>query len=170
MNEQLTINSKPAVNWGRYLILVALIGGVVGVMMLVLTAVPRPQAIAALGGASICGFKFNDLNGNGVWERPGEPGIADWEIQLLGGGGLTITHTNIDGSYCFDGLADGQYTVMEILRPGWQQTFPDPATGAGHYDIVIDPNDPGYPEYNEINFGNQEGAADAGIHGAKFYD
>ncbi len=170
MNGQLTIKKRPAANWPRYLILAGLIGAVLGVMMLALTAVTRPQVIVAQGGASICGFKFNDLNGNGTWEQPGEPGIADWEIHLLAGGGISITFTNIDGFYCFDGLADGQYTVMEMLRPGWQQTFPDPATGAGHHDIVIDPTDPEYPNYNEINFGNQERAADAGIHGAKFYD
>lgn len=166
MNKQIYVPSKSTYDRLLYLLVTCLVATMMLLVMVALTAVSRPQAIAAQGGASICGFKFNDLNGNGNWERPGEPGVADWEIHLLSGGGISITFTNIDGAYCFDGLADGQYTVMEIPRPGWHQTFPDPATGAGHWDILIE-NGQGV---NEVNFGNQEGVADAGIHGAKFYD
>ena len=45
-------------------------------------------------GTEIHGQKFNDLNGNGR-KDPGEPGINDWEIQVLdSNGNLVATQTD----------------------------------------------------------------------------
>src|SRR6185503_15389963 len=38
--------------------------------------------------AMITGLKFNDLNGNGVRD-PGEPGLANWTIQVTDSNGIT---------------------------------------------------------------------------------
>ncbi|MCL4264470.1 MAG: hypothetical protein KJ069_14695 [Anaerolineae bacterium] len=167
MNEQLRSNHSFPLRWLRAFVLAGVVGGVSMVMVLVLTAVSRPQTIVAQGGAVICGFKFNDLNGNGVWDQPPEPGLPGWTIELLTGGGFSTTVTNVDGFYCFDGLADGQYTVQEVQQPDWQQTFPpmDPSGQPGVHVIVIQ----GGQGRDDVNFGNQE-TGGAGIHGAKFYD
>ena len=78
----------------------------------------------------IHGFKWNDLNGNGVWEQPAEPGIGGWTIYLDANqnGGLDAdeawTTTAADGSYSFIGLPAGEYLISELLLPGWVQTSP----------------------------------------------
>ena len=77
---------------------------------------------------SICGMKFNDLNGNGVRDS-GEPGLLNWVINLTyqtAAGNQTITDTtDANGNYCFENLQPGgTYTVSEVNQTGWQQTFP----------------------------------------------
>ena len=75
--------------------------------------------------AAIYGYKFNDLNDNGVDNS--EPRLAGFTIVLTGTSGLgnvvsatTVTGTN--GQYSFTGLAPGDYTVSERQQPGWTQT------------------------------------------------
>ncbi len=73
---------------------------------------------------SISGFKFNDINGNGIWD-PVEPGLANWTIVLtMPDGSTENTNTNSDGFYMFNNLTPGNYNVSEVLQPGWVQTFP----------------------------------------------
>ncbi len=72
----------------------------------------------------ICGTKFEDLNGNGVWDE-GEPGLDGWEIYLdLNNDGkwdngepkqVTIN----GGEYCFLNQRPGTYIVREVLKDGW---------------------------------------------------
>lgn len=140
MNEQLTVNRKATVNWPRYLLLAALVGSVMGVIFLALTAVSQPQATVAQGGGIICGVKFNDLDGDGVWNQSVEPTMPGWTIQLVVGGGFVTATTDATGHYCFDNLADGDYTVQEVNQPEWTQTFPpdDPAGGPGVHTVQID--------------------------------
>lgn len=169
MNEQLRSNHGFPLRWLRAFVLAGVVGGVILVMVLVLTAVSQPQTTVAEGGGYICGTKFNDLNGNGVWENPPEPGLPNWVIQLNAGtGGFITATTDANGGYCFDGLADGQYTVSEENQPGWQQTFPvDPAGGPGVWDITLQLGQ----GRDGIDFGNSLGGGHGtGIHGAKFYD
>jgi hypothetical protein len=71
---------------------------------------------------SICGIKFNDLNGNGVKDA-GEPGLPNWEIKLFGAA-AQIDTTDSSGNYCFNNLAAGVYTVTETNQANWQQTYP----------------------------------------------
>jgi len=68
---------------------------------------------------SISGYKFNDLNGNGVWDE-GEPTLSDWEICL---NGETCTTTDKNGYYEFTGLIAGTYTISETMQDGWKQTL-----------------------------------------------
>jgi protocatechuate 3,4-dioxygenase beta subunit len=73
---------------------------------------------------SISGFKFNDINGNGTWE-PAEPGLPNWTIVLTMPDGSNITATtNADGFYRFSNLSAGNYSIGEVLQPGWVRTFP----------------------------------------------
>jgi hypothetical protein len=74
----------------------------------------------------ICGYKFYDANANGVWDA-GEPPVAGFKIELYDQSGslLATTFTAADGSYCFDGLDAGTYTVQEVLPLGsWMPTTP----------------------------------------------
>ena len=78
--------------------------------------------------SSICGQKFNDLNGNSVKDS-GETGLSNWIITLktqnAAGWVILKDTTDVNGNYCFNNLSAGTYTVSEINQNGWLQTFPD---------------------------------------------
>ncbi|MBN2294041.1 MAG: hypothetical protein JXM70_16565 [Pirellulales bacterium] len=79
--------------------------------------------------AHISGTKWNDLDGDGQLDT-GEPGLENWKIFLDQNQNGTLdvgekwTLTGADGSYTFQNLAAGVYTVVEVEQDGWQQTFP----------------------------------------------
>ena len=79
--------------------------------------------------ATISGAVFNDLNADGL-KNAGESGQSGWTVYLDADGngqlgtGETSATTAADGSYSFDGLAAGTYTVAEVQQLGWQQTSP----------------------------------------------
>jgi len=80
---------------------------------------------------SISGFKFNDLNANGINE-PTEPIVANWPIYLdLNNNGAPdpnepSTLTNLQGNFTFINLPQGTYLVREVPQPGFRQTTPNP--------------------------------------------
>ncbi|MBD2126175.1 DVUA0089 family protein [Microcoleus sp. ZQ-A2] len=80
-------------------------------------------------GGKIEGIKWNDLNSNGVQDT-GEAGLGGWTIYLDQNKngtldtGETSTTTDANGNYSFTGLAAGNYTVAEVMKPGWLQTSP----------------------------------------------
>ncbi len=64
-------------------------------------------------------FKYNDLNGNGVWNT-GEPPLQNWAITLQG----VTKWTDADGKVTFgysDGvlLMPGSYNINETVQAGW---------------------------------------------------
>src|SRR5690606_6677689 len=67
---------------------------------------------------SICGIKFNDLNGDGLLALDGsEPGLPGWTINLTGPGSPPLTAsatTDGTGAYCFANLSPGMYTLAEV--------------------------------------------------------
>ncbi|MGA3284586.1 MAG: LamG-like jellyroll fold domain-containing protein [Verrucomicrobiota bacterium] len=74
--------------------------------------------------ASICGVKFDDMNGDGV-RQGGEPGLAGWVIQAaVNGAPVASTVTDANGNYCFTNLPNGWVTLTEVQQPGWVQTAP----------------------------------------------
>jgi len=99
--------------------------------------------------SSICGVKFNDVNGNGVQDA-GELGLPDWSIGL-NHPGIPPVRTNKDGSYCFDNLPPGTYIVSEVMQNGWTQTAPS----AGTYSLTLTSNQ----HIDGINFGNKQSSA-----------
>lgn len=80
-------------------------------------------------GGGISGFKWHDLNGDGIWDAD-EPGLPNWTIYIdENNNGLFDTDelwttTDSDGSYQFAGLLPGAYTVAEVMQTDWIQTFP----------------------------------------------
>ncbi|MCK9364848.1 MAG: hypothetical protein M0P74_14775 [Syntrophales bacterium] len=98
---------------------------------------------------SICGIKFNDLDGNGVQNLPGDVGLPNWTISL-GISGIPDVATDAGGKYCFKDVPAGTYTVSEILPSGsgWQQTFP---VNPGTHSVTLAAG----VNITGINFGNQ---------------
>ena len=108
----------------------------------------------------IKGYKFNDSNGDGVWDRVNESGLANWTIRLEGTAedGSTIsliTTTDANGSYRFNDVPRGTYTLSEILKAGWNQTWP-PAPGTYIINITDD-------DVKHKNFGNRRFHYDGNI-------
>jgi len=76
------------------------------------------------GAFLISGMKFNDLNNDSAKDA-NETGLPGWRIELLlDGKVIDATKTAQDGSYSFDHLAPGSYTVREVPQAGWIQTCP----------------------------------------------
>ncbi len=141
----------------------------------------NPNAVVR---GEISGFKFNDLDGDGVKDA-GEPGLADWAIQLYKddgdgvfepgpGGDMLQTELTSDGTddvngdgvadpigyYEFSPLTRGTYFVLEVQQAGWSQTLPT----SNLYTITITQTT---PVFENKNFGNRQLGA---ISGKKFND
>ncbi len=82
------------------------------------------------------GVKFNDLDGDGAAREGGEPGVADWPINLfkLVNGNFMLqeppspVNTDGNGAYSFPNLGPGTYRVCEGVVAGWVQTYPNAGT------------------------------------------
>ncbi|MFX1354703.1 MAG: SdrD B-like domain-containing protein, partial [Promethearchaeota archaeon] len=119
--------------------------------------------------ATKAGYKFEDINANGVLDA-GEPGLEGWEIHLDGtdgmGNAVNLTDlTDVNGYYQFI-VPPGTYTVTEVCPDAtWYQSLPAPTNGCGTgvYNIMLTS---GQEEvYND--FGNYQYATKSG---RKFYD
>jgi len=90
---------------------------------------------------TIAGFKFNDLNQNGIRDA-GETGLAGFTIELIGPMEQIeqieqfeqTCITAPDGSYQFNDLPSGSYVLSEVPQPNWTQTSPK---GDGTYSIEL---------------------------------
>lgn len=73
--------------------------------------------------ASISGTVFADGNQDGTRNRP-EQGLAGRKVELVGDTGAVIATalTGLDGSYRFDHLDLGTYTIREVLPTGTKST------------------------------------------------
>ncbi|MCK9566707.1 MAG: hypothetical protein M0Q43_11745 [Methanothrix sp.] len=105
-------------------------------------------------------MKFEDSNGNGAKDS-GEPGLVDWTIKLKKDGTeISSTKTVAGGAYSFIGIAPGSYTVEEVAKDGWIQTYP--ASGTHTVNLAS-----GVAGPNDIDFGNWH---TTGLAGLKFED
>ena len=80
---------------------------------------------------SIHGFKFEDIDGDGIWDQSSpyvqggaEPGLGNIRIELrddqgnvavLADGTLAVTMTEPDGQFWIQDIVPGMYTVHEVL-------------------------------------------------------
>jgi hypothetical protein len=104
--------------------------------------------------ASKSGYKFNDLNRDGIWQQDKEPALPGWTITLTGtdgqGNAVNLSNvTNENGYYEFADLVPGNYVVSEELQSGWAQTAPG---GDGTYVIELTSGE----NETDNNFGNYE--------------
>lgn len=80
----------------------------------------------------ISGTKYNDLNGNGIWDT-GEPGLPGWTINILTPSGTTVSvTTGTNGFYQINMPAIGTYIITEVQQLLWTQTAPI----GGSYTVV----------------------------------
>lgn len=99
------------------------------------------------------GYKWDDLNEDGIWDKDNEPPLEGWEIKLAKQGdpaASKMLSTDKNGFYQFIELHPGKYYVSEEL-PGsdeWVQTYPDSNDGF-HIVQVISRTDS-----KNNNFGN----------------
>ncbi|UCG84980.1 MAG: hypothetical protein JSW71_13650, partial [Gemmatimonadota bacterium] len=124
------------------------------------------------GQVCIFGYKFEDLNGNGIWDM-GEDGLPDWEIQLFAKKGNTLTLlatslTSNDGSYAFCVSESGTYLIAEVLQAGWAQTAPPPP---GTFTVNVNKSQLRAGEdKGPYNFGNYRPPQQATLAGVKYHD
>ena len=108
----------------------------------------------------INGYKFDDVNGDGVWDA-GEPGFPGWEIYLdINENGQfdrlaePNAVTDINGMYLFENIefvdpnVPETFIIREVMRSGWTQTLPGGPDNA--YVIVAETNN----VYGPYDFGN----------------
>ena len=126
------------------------------------TTVCQPSGTASpcsCGVGSICGYKWNDLNGDGKWSGD-EIGLSGWQINLQSPSDPSFVPmsatTARDGSYCFFGLKSSTYTVSETQKENWTETFP-PAPGT--YTMQLGDSEAAHG----INFGNRSWSANPSI-------
>jgi len=103
-------------------------------------------------GGIVHGYKWDDRDGDGVWDIS-EPGLAGWTIWLdLNGSGIDDTgdrHETTDnqGHFRFTGVPAGTYVVGEQPQAGWTQTCP---SAPGTYTETVTPGSASFP----LVFGN----------------
>ncbi len=73
--------------------------------------------------ATVSGEVYNDLNGNGALDS-GEPGLAGWTVKLTSGTTTLTATTNSGGTFTFANVAEGSYTLTEVLQAGFVPTAP----------------------------------------------
>ncbi len=83
--------------------------------------------IAAVPQGSICGSVLKDCDANG--SVSGEQGLAGWTVRLKKGTNLlAVTTTSANGSYCFNNLAAGTYSLIIVPQPDYKQTVDPDST------------------------------------------
>jgi len=98
---------------------------------------------------SICGHKWNDLDGDIEWD-PGEPTLPGWEFILedKDHNPIASTFTDSNGAFSFSDLPLGKYYVKETKQDGWMQTYPD---GSDYWTVTLTEEN---PTRNNLKFGN----------------
>lgn len=93
-------------------------------------------------GGIVHGYKWNDLNGNGMWDIANtiEPPLSGWTFWLdinnngQQDAGDMFEQTDSKGHFIFTGVPTGTYTLGEQLQSGWVQTAPG---GNGTYSVNV---------------------------------
>jgi hypothetical protein len=109
--------------------------------------------------SQICVFKYEDVDGDGVYTPGVDEPLPDWYIELQDVYGPVASGlTNETGWICFSNLMPGTYWVIEDMPMGWIPT--ENATGNVTVEIVSGSSE-------QVWFGN---ARLADICGYKFFD
>lgn len=114
-------------------------------------------AMPSVGG-SIGGTVYEDRDRDGVFDG-GEAGVRGFEVALSGNGIVTErTRTSRDGTYRFDGLGAGAYTVT--LRPQGSAS----TTGATQVQVLlVEDASGGVTDFLGADFGVTTGSGGSGV-------
>ncbi|MCX8179629.1 MAG: SpaA isopeptide-forming pilin-related protein, partial [Candidatus Aenigmarchaeota archaeon] len=108
------------------------------------TLVVKPiPPTTTIGYGSLKIFKFDDRNGNGIWES-GEKGLPGFRFNIEGPVSKTV-YTNADGYALESNLPYGVYKITETVPEGWEVTTLNPQY------VTINS-----PELKEVKFGNRQ--------------
>ncbi|MTB53823.1 DUF11 domain-containing protein, partial [Lewinella sp. W8] len=113
--------------------------------------------------ASLGDFVFEDTDGDGIQDA-GEPGIPNVTVNLKDENGNVIASTTTagDGSYSFDNLEPGDYSVQFVLIPDYTFTTLN-AGGDEALDSDADPAMNGMTETVTLESGDDNDDLDAGL-------
>ncbi|MEL6554479.1 MAG: SdrD B-like domain-containing protein [Cyanobacteria bacterium J06621_11] len=104
--------------------------------------------------ATLTGFVWNDVDKDGIFDQGNnrESGLSDVTVYLDENGnnrfddGEQFQTTAENGSYTFDKLSDGTYTVREVVPTGFKSTSPQ----SGEYRLTLEQGD----VVKDISFGS----------------
>jgi hypothetical protein len=119
--------------------------------------VARVDFAMSESGGSIGGTVFADGDGDGTLDG-GESGIGGVTVELRGNGfGPVLTTSAADGTYRFDGLDAGAYTVREMAESDLQ------STSAGSIQVLLATDaDGGVVDYLGADFGFRSSGGGSG--------
>lgn len=129
----------------------------------------RDVDLGVVGSNSLGDLVWLDRNGDGVQNASvigaPEAGAAGVTVRLLDDAGTVIatTTTNDSGSYLFDGLFDGDYSVEFVAPNGL--SFPPAGQGGPPEDSNADP-DTGRTATVSLSGGSHDTTIDAGLMGS----
>ena len=116
------------------------------------------------------GTKFNDLEGDGVFDA-GDPGLGGWVIYIdYNNDGIYQSPTepsavtNPNGTYTITGVDPGTWNVREVGQFGWTNSFPATIDVFGRFQSVTVPPNGGVAG---VDFGNYLRTS---VHGYLFND
>lgn len=90
------------------------------------------------GNESVSGLKYYDANANGHHDA-GEPGIANWVVDVDDGTATTSVATDADGRFSLD-VDAGSFTVAEQQAAGWIQTGNRVDQSGGTGAVILNPD------------------------------
>ncbi|MEZ5039334.1 MAG: SdrD B-like domain-containing protein [Saprospiraceae bacterium] len=113
--------------------------------------------------ASLGDYVWEDLNGNGI-QDDGDTGVEGVTVNLKDESGEVIetTTTGPDGSYSFENLDPGTYSVQFVLPSGYQ--YSPVNIGDDALDSDADPAQNGMTATTTLASGENDPTLDAGIY------
>jgi VCBS repeat-containing protein len=106
----------------------------------------------------IKGNFWQDNNGNGIQDS-GELKLENWTVFLDNNRNGTLdqgeasTTTDNQGNYSFDNLTAGSYVVAQVLKQGWDRTYPVQQNNTNPNQILT-------PEVSVLGFSSQSNVTD----------
>ena len=91
---------------------------------------------------SIAGTVFNDADGDGTRDA-GEGALGGWQVYIDADNdgaldaGETVVNSNAQGAYTLGNLQPGNYTVRQVVQPGFEQTFPSATASNFNIEVVF---------------------------------
>lgn len=90
-------------------------------------------------------FKFEDFNGNGVYNTPNEQGVPGFSFHIKGPNTDVTVTTGAGGVWLSGELTPGSYTITELHKDGWTATTDTTVT------VTVKNG-----ELTEVRFGNKQ--------------
>jgi LysM repeat protein len=124
--------------------------GLAGPAEVTITPGPTPTPTALLpspspkpGLGTLCILLYNDMNGDSIRQEE-EPSIPDGAISVRNSSAfVNLTQTTLAGTdpFCFEDIAEGEYTISVAIPPGYNPTTET------NYILKLNPGDSSYLDF-----------------------